>query len=515
MVGKRKITDTSIKSDNHQSKKINISNNISNVQEIQNRKKYDRVGKNIIKNIRRNIFEKHYEKLLNFNEFDWEKIGNNLFKPLLDCPDLSVLEHIFSNSKNLDKIIPQTKYKIIHRLIKNNEIKKLELLLNNNIVDVNYENNKGNIFLHKACLFGRSNIIDVLVDFGCHLNIQNKLGQTPLHIACKQGDIGIIEKLIDYGADLTVKEYEYQSAPVFISYKLENFIDIIDLFIHRIDLGNVLCQTNNTKKTLLHLVCSYDTYDCVKHMIDKIKSVEKDQLIDQLDDYGMSPIFYACINNSYHKVKLLLENGADINRVNDKNFSLLHFACKYNSLDIVKLLVDSGCDVNCKNNMGYTPLHYACINSSLELVEFLISSGANPNFIEHMYNQTPLFFVTSESLDIHKLLIDKINDINLTNYRNQTMLHVACMFNLNNVVKFLIEHGLNIDHVDTLQMTPLHWACKKGNLEMVKLLVKHGAITNSKDIQEQTPIDTAKCRKFDSIVEFLTSEVDAFNAECN
>ena len=44
---------------------------------------------------------------------------------------------------------------------------------------------------------------------------------------------------------------------------------------------------------------------------------------------------------------------------------------------MVKLLVDNGADVNCADRDGWTPLHAAGTCGHTQLVKFLISRGAN------------------------------------------------------------------------------------------------------------------------------------------
>lgn len=53
---------------------------------------------------------------------------------------------------------------------------------------------------------------------------------------------------------------------------------------------------------------------------------------------------------------------------------------EYKSPEIVKLLIDNGADVNAKTNFNSTALHYAVINgNSIENIKFLIDNGADVN----------------------------------------------------------------------------------------------------------------------------------------
>lgn len=89
-------------------------------------------------------------------------------------------------------------------------------------------------------------------------------------------------------------------------------------------------------------------------------------------------------------IKLLIENGADVNCQTQINNSPLHYAAtlKENGVEIMKLLIYKGADVNAKNFYEDTPLHRAVFNS-LENTKTLITHGADVN-ARNNNGKTPL-----------------------------------------------------------------------------------------------------------------------------
>jgi ankyrin repeat protein len=65
---------------------------------------------------------------------------------------------------------------------------------------------------------------------------------------------------------------------------------------------------------------------------------------------GATPLYHACFNN-LELVKLLLANGAQesINKADNYGNTPLYWACRKNNLDIVALLLKSGANVDKKS----------------------------------------------------------------------------------------------------------------------------------------------------------------------
>ena len=72
-------------------------------------------------------------------------------------------------------------------------------------------------------------------------------------------------------------------------------------------------------------------------------------------------------------VKLLVENGANINVTDDDAETPLHVAAEDGTLEIVKYLVEKGANVNAVNEDGRTPAEEAAREGNTAIAEFLRS----------------------------------------------------------------------------------------------------------------------------------------------
>ena len=126
-------------------------------------------------------------------------------------------------------------------------------------------------------------------------------------------------------------------------------------------------------------------------------------VVNQKNNVGWTPLMLACrhaatISNTT-TIKILLENGADINSLNNLNETALSIASAYSNTDsnpeTIKLLIDNKADLNVQDVHGNTPLMnactYLCNFSNIETVKLLIDGGANVN-LNNSYT-TPLYAV--------------------------------------------------------------------------------------------------------------------------
>ena len=78
-----------------------------------------------------------------------------------------------------------------------------------------------------------------------------------------------------------------------------------------------------------------------------------------------------------------------------------------------------------------------------------------------------------------------------------TPLHMAVLFDQQEVARFLIDQGANVDAPaqDEHGGTPLHWAAVFGRVEMARQLIDAGANTNAQD-KNGTPLDATTYEQF-------------------
>lgn len=87
--------------------------------------------------------------------------------------------------------------------------------------------------------------------------------------------------------------------------------------------------------------------------------------IDDRDNNGQTPIYYAVISGSVTTTKYLIRNRAQVNVTDNDGNSPLHIAVINSHAEIVKLLLDADADVSIKNCKNHTPFDYSILDKTI------------------------------------------------------------------------------------------------------------------------------------------------------
>ena len=178
------------------------------------------------------------------------------------------------------------------------------------------------------------------------------------------------------------------------------------------------------------------------------------------------PLIVAVVLNKVDIVRLLIDNGANVNIRSDENLTPIIYTDNY---EIAQLLIDNGANVNAIDNDGQTALMQT---ENLEVAQLLIDNGADINKQDNE-DQTAIFInVRDNNIQMVKLLIDNGADIHIRDEDNETSL----MYSENtDIAQLLIDNGANVNDANKKNKTALYFNSRYGNIDMVNLLLSNGA----------------------------------------
>ena len=96
------------------------------------------------------------------------------------------------------------------------------------------------------------------------------------------------------------------------------------------------------------------------------------------------------MNETFVKIKSLLDSGTNINETDWNSKTPLHFTVENGCIVIANFLIKNGADVNRLTGlMNWSPLYYAARNGDDEMIKLLISANAKVSTYDR-HGKTPL-----------------------------------------------------------------------------------------------------------------------------
>jgi ankyrin repeat protein len=272
---------------------------------------------------------------------------------------------------------------------------------------------------------------------------------------------------------------------------------------------------------------------------------------DSQDKDGQTPLLRAVESGNEATLRLLLENGADIEAKGADEESLLFQAVKAEKEAVTRLLIDKGADIETKDKGGETPLSWAARHEKETMVHILAERGADMEAImkggwtplcwavrferESMIRLlvakgadiessarnsiTPLLWAINNGTEaMIRLLVEMGADIEAHNNDDgRTALSLAVGYGNEVIAQLLIEKGATIEARDKDGQTPLSWAAGRGKTAMLRLLLANGADIETRDNDGQTPLLRAARDGKEAMIRVLLAngaDIEAKGEDC-
>jgi len=219
--------------------------------------------------------------------------------------------NVFSQSENS---IPS--YQEIKAIVRSGNIEKLVRVVDQFDLDLNeWEQKKFDMpFLHYACSGGHVEIVKYLLKNDANPNVITKYG-TAADWASENSHFDVLFILLDNGFDPKVENMsywveKYQKKKSDVPDWLSKIIEIV--FKHKVDYTNYP-YTEYTDPSNNHLLNMSLLYDNGNDLSLAQKLINKGVNVNLIDKSGYTPLIRAIDLLNIEAVKLLIENGADVN----------------------------------------------------------------------------------------------------------------------------------------------------------------------------------------------------------
>lgn len=350
--------------------------------------------------------------------------------------------------------------------------------------DPNTPTRRGRTALHEACYAQDREIVYALLSKGANPTSKTKSGYTPLHGAAAWGDTDVIVSFIDRGAPINAKGGLLQETPLLVAAIAGNE-DAAKLLLEK---GADPTACDRFANTLLHRAALGGSPELIDIALDA--GIEIDAPTMEIGVRDLAEVYFAEDDG-----EASVSAGID----------LIPLSISFGSVSLMlppKWVERSGSMLRFGNN---TPLHCAVAEGNTDAVSRLLAKGANVNARSSSGN-LPLHFCAfreEEGEECAKLLIAQGSDVSACGWLGSP-LHLAVMFENEDLVKLLLEHGAQVDAKDAWGATPVMFS----DCEMMECLLSHGANIADVDTFGNTFLHYASCHDADAVVAGIGKGLD-------
>ena len=294
--------------------------------------------------------------------------------------------------------------------------------------------------------------LEMLLNAGGDHNVQNQYGMTALHLASKSICVEMVRLLLSRNPDgnivldasgNTAMSLIFTSVSTCLSLKYSvqpsNWFPLSDIKSRFEDTLRPVLKQMRPSVNIAKAVSGFTVLFYAMQNITSSDNVVKGLIgyggadVKHRNFLGKSPLHYAArplthVSSSLretllvswqNKVKLLLQNNAEVNAQDLFGNSPLHDAAVYCDQHLIQILISNGANVNLRNKFGATPLHMLCLNFDENNTPFtkevtapsdalsqLILAGADANFQDVHGSSALHYTVYSRNKDSVVKLLD-------------------------------------------------------------------------------------------------------------
>ncbi|KAL6793196.1 ankyrin repeat-containing domain protein [Trichoderma sp. SZMC 28012] len=379
--------------------------------------------------------------------------------------------------------------------------------------DVNATDSLGRSALWYAIKNLRVEVVRELLNWKPQLNNLTTSGQPLVEIAIE--DVEIMRMLLDAGIDMEQPNYNNHTVlNIAVDWKKTDVVRLLverkanmyhrgnggwnaimistwstaDPQILRIladggaNLGDVHPDTGSTP---LHFAMAWDA-ELAKIILEYRKSID----LEKRNNYGRTPLLYACGEDNEDCIELLVKAGADVNAEDQWGWTVLSLVARRGLTARVTdlLLAQPDLKIDAEGKTKGTALMVSCRSLNREMVTKLLAHGADANISvkELSYNSTAiksacipwkeLYDTKKDEMDgIISELIANGADVNAVGGCNIYNAICAASFSgFPSTINLLLDKGASAQDPDPLGRLPIHYAAANGvkNFEAIALVHK-------------------------------------------
>ena len=376
--------------------------------------------------------------------------------------------------------------------------------------DVHAKDAWGRTALLWACLEGREEVVQALIDKGSPVNERNHLGMTPLMAQRRVTDVSLC--LLRAGASCEGLQQERVSELLHYAWNRRDLLAIRCLFTEHSGRVSILSREEQ-EKLFHHAYCGGDVF-VVRILL------RNGCRVSILSREEQEKLFHhACREGDVFVVRTLLQYGCSVKKLTREDLlycmcilskqeieELLHLACRDGDVFVVRTLLINGCRVSIPStDEQEVLLHHACREGDVFVAHTLLENGCRVSILSRE-EQEKLFHHACREGDVfvaHTLLENGCRVSILFTDEQEELLRHACHEGDVFVAHTLLENGCRVSILFTDEQEELlHHACREGDVFVAHTLLENGCRVSILSREEQEKLFHLACCGGDVFVVF-------------
>ncbi|XP_067653215.1 serine/threonine-protein phosphatase 6 regulatory ankyrin repeat subunit B-like [Haliotis asinina] len=370
---------------------------------------------------------------------------------------------------------------ILHLACRGGNVKIVNYILMQSIVNINAKNNNGETPVMITANSGDREAFDILARKGADLSVIDNKGDNILHWACRGGNVKIVTYiLLENCVDINCKGNEGKTPVLIAAYHGKN--EAFDILVKR---GADLSVIDINGDNILHSACrggnvKIVTYILMQNIVD----------INCKGDEEMTPVLIATYHAKHEAFDILVNKEADLSVIDENGDNILHLACRGGHVKIANyILMQSIVDINAKNSKGETPVLLAARCAKREVFDNLVRKGADLSVIDEDDDNILHYACRGGNVNIvNYILMRNSVDINRKGRGGLTPVMLAAWRAKREVFDSLVKKGADLSGFENYGKNILHLACEGKDVEIVKRILRLHIVDINSRFNEMTPL---------------------------
>ncbi|CAI2355234.1 unnamed protein product [Caenorhabditis sp. 36 PRJEB53466] len=328
------------------------------------------------------------------------------------CDDINTMKLVYVADKSLVDVADEEGLTPLFQSIQFGKIDHAEQLVKfgANLHHVDYA---GRNLVHWAVVCGQLESLNWAIGKEVDVNLKdNTQSGSPLHYAVCTEDLpvetsqAILITLLRHGADPNALDTDKRT-PILWCCSNGNLEAIIALH----NSGGDLAAKDRDQLNTLHGAASHGFHEIVEFLVNRVSK----SVINEVDNTGQTPLFYAVSLGHFEAARVLLQHGANPNFITPQLRTPAHHSASSGQLRMLKLLRQYGASFDIQNYRGDVPFHEAVQIGSKDMVEWLLAVDAKVVDAPNHVGRTPLHLAATQGnlemvilLCTHKCQVDPL-----------------------------------------------------------------------------------------------------------